>query len=100
MFAVKRKHHCLLIDSHEFAICHRGCRPHAYRLPCKAAFSEEVPGIQYAYRGFLAFRRDDGESNLALLDIEHRITRVPLCVNCVFLWNRHISPALPDGGEK
>jgi hypothetical protein len=47
---MKRKHHCLLFDSHEFAICHRGCRPHAQRLSCKAAFPEEIARIQDAYR--------------------------------------------------
>jgi hypothetical protein len=64
MFAVKRLHHCFFLDSHEFAVCHCGCSPHAQRLSCKATFSEEIARIQYAYSGFIAVLRDDGESDL------------------------------------
>jgi hypothetical protein len=90
----------LFLDSHEFAICHRGCSPHAQRLSCKATFSEEIARIQYAYRGFLAVLRDDRESYLPILDIKHRITRGALSVNGLFFCNRHNFPAFADGGKE
>src|SRR5471030_2593853 len=100
MFALKRKDHCRFVDSHEFAICHRDCRPHAYSLAPKATLPAEIARVQYAYGSFLAVLRDDGEPYLALLDIKHRIRRLTLSVNCLFLWNQNNFPAFTDDGKE
>ena len=72
---MKCKPHCTVFDSHEFAICQRGCRVDAERLSCKATFSEEIARIQYGYRDFLAVLRDEVELYFALLDVKNRIAR-------------------------
>src|ERR1051326_6179066 len=75
-------------------------RPHAQRLSCKATFSEEIAWIQYAYRSFLAVFRNDGKSDLALVDVEDRIAGCALSVDRFFLWKRHNLSALTDAGKE
>src|ERR1700674_1214612 len=100
MFLVELKHHNLLVNSHEFAVRHCGCRPHAQRLSSQATFSKKLSLAQYAQACFLANRGYDSESYLARLDIKHRIARCALSVNCLFPCNRHNSPPLTDGGKE
>ena len=42
----------------------------------------------------------DGESNPAFLDIEHRVSRVPLREDYLFLRKGHDFPTLADGGKE
>src|SRR6185437_4620690 len=100
MSTVKSKHHYFLIDSHEFAIRHCGCRSHAQRLSCEPSFSKEIARIQYADRSFLAIPRHDGEPDFPFQDIKDRITICALHVDCSFLWKGHNFSALADGGKE
>lgn len=100
MSTVKSKHHYLLVDTHESAICHCGCRSHAERLSCKPSLSEEIARIQYADGSFLAILRNDGEPYFSFQDIKDRITICALRVDCSFPWKGHNFSALTDGGEE
>ena len=78
MFPVKHFHHVLLVDLHHRAIRHCGCGEQAESLPCKATFSEEIPLVHNAYRGFLPALRHNGESYLSFLHIKNRVGRIAL----------------------
>jgi hypothetical protein len=97
---VERKHHRLLFDSHQFAICHRRGRPHAKRLSGQTTFSEELSLAQYAQGCFLANLRDNGESDLTFLDVEDGVSRVPLREDCMFPGKGNALPALTDSGKE
>src|ERR1700694_4569946 len=100
MFSVERKHHCLPIDLQEFALRHCGCRPHAESLARKRTFSEKLSLAQYAQGCFLANLGYDSESNLAFLDVEDCVSRVPLREDCFFLGKGHDFPTLADCGKE
>ena len=42
----------------------------------------------------------DSESNLAFLDVEHGVSRVPLREDCLFPGKGHDFPTLADGGKE
>jgi len=69
-FAVDDIHHRFLIDSHNRAIGQCGCRVHAEKLSCEAAFSEEIAILQNPYRSFLTALRHNGEFYLSFLNIK------------------------------
>src|ERR1700728_2127828 len=100
MFVVKCKHHCLLVDSHEFAICHRDSRSHASRLSSKATFSEEISLVQYAQSCFFAARGYHCEPDPAFLNIEDRVSGIPLCEDCLFLGEGRDSPTRADNRKE
>src|SRR5579872_165398 len=100
MLTVKRKHHCALINSREFAICDRDRRLHARLLSYKRAFSEEIARIQYGDRSFLAIFGNNDKPYFPFQDVKDRITICALRVDCSSLWKRHNFPALTDRGEE
>src|ERR1022692_2326538 len=71
----------------------RGC-------PARPPSPQKSPGFSMGYRSFLAFFRDDGESHLALLDVEDCVSRVPLREDCLFPGNQHNFPTPTDGGKE
>jgi len=97
VLSVKHFHHRFLVDSHHGAIGHGGCRAQAERLPCKAAFSEEVALVQNAYRGFLPDLRHNGEFYLSFLNIKSTIGRVALCKDCLLLGKACDCPSTVNG---
>jgi hypothetical protein len=69
-------------------------------LPGQGTFSEKLPGIQYADGCFPATLGYDRESHLAFLNVEHCISRIPLCEDCLFLGKGHDFPTLADRGKE
>src|SRR5580698_7462559 len=100
MFPVKSLHHCFLLDPQNRTIRHRGRRPHAQRLTCQAPFPEKITATQYSDRCFLPSIGDNGESYLALLDIEHSIAGLPLGEDGLSLFERYNLPAHANGGKE
>jgi len=78
VFAIKRFHHRLLLNPQKLAVCHCSRRSHTESLACQRAFTKEIPLAQCADRCFLAGLRDDGEPDLAFLDIEHSVSDISL----------------------
>ena len=50
-------------------------------MTIQAAFAEELPGFQYADDGLLSPFRNNGHFDLAGLDIEDVVRRIPLSKN-------------------
>src|ERR1700740_494393 len=100
MFPVKRKHHGFLVNAQKFAIRHCGCRPHSQSLSGQATFSEELSLAQDPQRCFLANLGYNSESNLACLDVEHRVSRITLRKDCLLLGKRHDFSTLSDRGKE
>jgi hypothetical protein len=100
VFPVKRKDHCLLINLQKLAGRHGGCRSHAESLTRKRTFSKKLSLAQYAEGCSRANLGYDREANLAFLDIEDGISRVPLREDCLFLGKDRSLPPLADGGKE
>jgi hypothetical protein len=100
MFAVQRLHHGLFVNAQEFAVRHGCGRPHAQRLPGQAAFSEKLSLAQYAESSFPADLGYNRESNLALLDVKDRVSRISLREDRLVLGKGHDFPASTDGGKE
>ena len=72
----------------------------AGHVTSQATFSEKLSLAQYAQGCFLANLGYDRESNLALLDVEDGVSRVPLREDCLFLGKSHYFPASADRGKE
>jgi hypothetical protein len=70
------------------------------RANSQATFSEKLSFAQYAQGCFLANLGYDSESNLALLDVEDCVSRVPLREDCLFPGKGHDFPTLADSGKE
>src|SRR5712671_5623724 len=69
-------------------------------LSSHASFSENLSLSQYSHGCFLANLGYDSELNLAFLDVEDCVSRVPLCEDCLFLGKSHNFPTLADSGKE
>src|ERR1700738_3052135 len=98
MLSVERKHHRLPVDLQKFAVGHCGCGPHAESLARKRTFSEKLSLAQYAQGCFLANLGYDSEPDLAFLDVEDCVSRLPLREDGLFLGKGHDFPTLANGG--
>jgi hypothetical protein len=76
--AVEQSDHALLADADQAGRRDRARGGHTERLGRQTAFAEEAASFQDADDGLLASRGDDRELDLAALDEEHGIGRVPL----------------------
>ena len=82
------------------AVRHCSCGSHAESLPCQRALPEEVSLTHYADRRFLADFGYDGKPDLAFLDIEDRIRRIPLREDSLFPGNGQALPARSNRREE
>jgi hypothetical protein len=87
-------------NSRDHAVVDRGSRREAQRMAIQASFPEEVTGPEDGDDGLLALRRDDGELDPALLDVENRVCRLSLRENDVLLAIAGNRLAVADIGEK
>ena len=78
MFAMERLHHGFLFDPEDSAIRHSRCRAHANRLARKRAFAEKVSLLNMPIVASFPALDTTVSRTLAFLDIEHRISSVPL----------------------
>jgi len=69
-------------------------------LPGKTCFTEEVFRSKYCDDGFLPLPRDDGELDLAFLNIEDGIGRFSLREDDLAFAELTDAVAIPDKGEK
>src|SRR6476660_6605579 len=92
--------HSCFLQPHDLAFrhCRRGRQAH--RLPVQASFSAEFVRPQDGDDGFLALLRDNGDFDLAVLDIEHRIRRFTLREDRFALPIFGDAPTAIYGGEK
>jgi len=97
---VQGQHHCLLVNPQNLAVRHRGCRPHAQGLSCQGTFPEKFSLVQYAQGGFLAIFGYNREPDLAFLDIEDCVRRIPLREDCLLLGKGDDFATFADGGEE
>jgi hypothetical protein len=78
--------HGRLLHPHDLGFRHgRGCR-YAQRLPGQASFAAELVRPQDCDDGFLALLGDNGDFDLALLDIENCIRKTTLREDRLVLW--------------
>ena len=70
-----------LLYSHRLAIRYCRRRRQPLRLPEQASFTEKFFGPQKCDNGFLSFLGDDGDFDLALLDIEDGVRIIALSEN-------------------
>src|SRR5271166_3996847 len=99
-FPTHGKHHRLLLDMKQDAVCHCGCRRHADDLAGKTAFSKEIPFAQNAKSRLFSGLRYNAELHLSLLDKKQSVGQITLSEYRVpFSKGQHIS-ALPDGRKK
>src|SRR3981081_3415535 len=97
---MKRFHHCLLVDPHNVALCHRGRGAHSESLTGERALAEEFALRQNADRRFAASFRYDGELHLTFLDVEHSIGGVALREYRLLFRNSQGLPAATDRREE
>jgi hypothetical protein len=64
-------------QAHDDGVRHRRERRYAPRLPGKTSFTEEIIRSKHCDDGFLALLRNDGDLQLASLDVEDRIRGSP-----------------------
>jgi hypothetical protein len=100
VFPMKRFHHGFLVDSQNSTIRHCGCRTHADGWARKRTFAEKVSLTYYADRCFLASLGYDSESNLALLDVEESVSRIPVSEDYLFLGNHEFPNDSADRGPE
>ena len=70
--------HCCFRDARDQRLVdrHSCCDPQ--RVAIETSFAKKMGGCQNAYDCFLAFFRNDGELNLARLDVKNRVCRITL----------------------
>src|SRR5260370_31228958 len=73
----------LYASNHGFIERPRGC--HAQRMAIQTSFAEKMPGSQDCNHRFLALLGNDGEVDLALLDVKNGVGDLPLRENNLIL---------------
>src|SRR5579862_5448160 len=97
---MERKHHELLVDAENPAGGHCRCGRHTEGLSSQGTLSEKVSDIQYANRRFLASLGHDGESNLAVLNVEDRVSCLALSEDRLCLAKGEYFPPFADGRKE
>src|SRR6476620_319386 len=92
--------HRLLIDSQNRAIGHRRGRPHPQSLAGQATLSEKAAFPQDSHSGFFPGLRDDGQLDLALLNIEYGVGSVSLGKDCFALVESDDLSSIPNRRQK
>ena len=77
-FVVKHTDHRLFVNANERGALVGGCRGHAHQLPSETFFPKKSARLQHRDDGFFPLWRDHGQRDLARLDIEDGIRRIPL----------------------
>ena len=75
---VQHPDHFRLLQAHRHAVGHRSGRGHARRLAGKASLADEIAPRQKRDHRLFALVGNNGEFQLALLDLENRVGRVAL----------------------
>jgi hypothetical protein len=69
-------------------------------LTCKRTFTEETPIAQYTDGGFLAGFGNNGESDLAGLQVKYRVCGISLGEDGLLFRKDQSLPALADGSKE
>src|SRR6476660_8814752 len=89
-----------LLQPHDLAFRHCRSRPNSPRLAGQATFAAEFIRPEECDDGFLPLLGSDGDFDLAFLDVENGIRRVPLREDNPILAVPADAPSLADFSEK
>ena len=97
---VQHMEHGVFVDAHDTGSFQGGCRLRPNRLSGEAGFSQKAALLQNGDDGFSALLRDHGQLDLATLDIEHGVRRIPLRIEKPASWGRQTRFAAPTLSEE
>ena len=97
---VQHLDHGVFVDAHDPGVFRGGRGRRPKRLSGEAGFPKKAPLFQNRDDGFFALLRDHGQLDLARLDIEHGIRRIPLRKDHVFVGGRQTCFASADFAEE
>jgi len=97
---MKEANHRGFLDSQDGAICKRGGRGHSQWLSGEATLTEKLLRIEHGDYGFFRLLRDNGDFDLSVLDVVHRVSGVPLGKNNMAAANSQHRLAVLQFGKK